>query len=78
MPNRWITFIKEWAKRRNISYNCALCDPLMRKEYYKKYPKKDAVFDKNANLGTLAKTLTQKYKYIMSDGKMQRIEIPNE
>ena len=35
---RWTEFIKDFAKRNNVSYGCAMSDPKLREEYYKKYP----------------------------------------
>jgi hypothetical protein len=39
MPNRWIEFVKNWAKDNNTSYGCALTKPEMRAEYHYRYPK---------------------------------------
>jgi hypothetical protein len=36
---RWTDFIKEWAKENNTTYGCAMSEPKMKEEYYKKYPK---------------------------------------
>lgn len=40
MPNRWVTFVKEFAAKNNISYGCALGKPELKSQYYAKYPKK--------------------------------------
>lgn len=40
MPNRWIEFVKSWAKKMNISYGCALSDPKLKLAYRKAYPTK--------------------------------------
>ena len=40
MPNRWVTFVKEWASKNGYSYGCALSKPEMREEYHNTYPKK--------------------------------------
>ena len=37
--SRWTEFIKDWAKKNNMSYGCAMSDTNMKEEYYKKYPK---------------------------------------
>ena len=37
---QWTEFIKDFAKKNNVSYGCAMTDPKLREEYYKKYPKK--------------------------------------
>jgi len=39
MPNRWITFVKQWASSNNIAYGCALSKPEMKAAYHKEYPK---------------------------------------
>lgn len=36
----WTDFVKEYAKKNNMSYGCALSDKTMKEEYYKKYPRK--------------------------------------
>lgn len=36
---KWTEFIKEYAKKNNISYGCAMSDPKMKEAYYKKHPK---------------------------------------
>lgn len=51
MPNRWITHIKEYAEKNKLSYNCSLCDPNMRREYYTKYPKKGVEIPKVSAYG---------------------------
>ena len=38
---RWTEFIKDFAKKNNMSYGCAMSDPKLRKEYYEKYPKQE-------------------------------------
>lgn len=44
--SRWVDFVKEWAKKNNISYGCALSNADMKAEYYKMYPKKVKKGDK--------------------------------
>lgn len=39
MPNRWITFVKNWASSNNIAYGCALSKPELKAAYNKEYPK---------------------------------------
>ena len=55
MPNRWITHIKEYAEKNKLSYNCSLCDPNMRREYYTKYPKKGVEIPKGDRMDRLFK-----------------------
>jgi hypothetical protein len=51
MPNKWITFVKEFAAKNNITYGCALTKPELKTEYYDKYPKQGSeVFSKNVGL----------------------------
>lgn len=33
MPSRWIEHVKEFAKKNNMSYGCALSDPNLKKGY---------------------------------------------
>jgi hypothetical protein len=40
MPNRWIEFVKSWAKKMNVSYGCALSNPQLKLAYRKAYPTK--------------------------------------
>jgi hypothetical protein len=40
MPNKWITFVREWSNRNNMSYGCALSKPECSAEYRRKNPKK--------------------------------------
>lgn len=35
MPNKWVDFVKEYAKKNNISYGCALSNTDMKNEYNK-------------------------------------------
>jgi len=35
MPSQWITFLKEYSKKNNISYACAMTDKKAREEYSK-------------------------------------------
>ena len=39
MPNRWITFVKQWASDHNLAYGCALSKPELKAAYNKEYPK---------------------------------------
>jgi hypothetical protein len=36
MGNKWTDFVKEYAKKHNMSYGCALSDKKMKEEYHKK------------------------------------------
>jgi len=36
---KWTEHVKEYAKKNNISYGCAMSDPKMKEAYYKKHPK---------------------------------------
>ena len=38
-PNRWVTFVREWSKKKKVTYMCAVSKPQLRVDYYKKYPK---------------------------------------
>ena len=38
--SRWTDWIKDYAKKNNMSYGCAMTDKKMRELYYKKFPKK--------------------------------------
>jgi hypothetical protein len=40
MPNKWITFVKEWSAKNSMSYGCALSNSTMKTDYYKKHPNK--------------------------------------
>jgi hypothetical protein len=40
MPNRWITYVKQWAAKKGMSYACALSQPQLKKDYRKAYPTK--------------------------------------
>ena len=33
MPNKWIEHVKEFCKKNNISYGCALSHPDLKKDY---------------------------------------------
>jgi len=35
MPNSWITHVKEYAKKNNLSYACALSQPDIKNGYEK-------------------------------------------
>ena len=37
--SKWTDFIKSWAAANNVTYGCAMSDPKMKEEYYKKHPK---------------------------------------
>ena len=37
MPSRWIEFVREWAKKNNMTYSCALSQPQCSQEYRAKY-----------------------------------------
>jgi hypothetical protein len=39
MPNKWTTFVKEWAAKNNLSYGCAMTKPECKDEYRKANPK---------------------------------------
>jgi hypothetical protein len=39
MPNKWITFVKDWATKNNTTYGCALSKPEMKSEYQQLNPK---------------------------------------
>jgi hypothetical protein len=40
MPNRWVEHVKEFARKNNISYGCALSDPNLKKGYIPKGDKR--------------------------------------
>ena len=40
MPNQWIDFIKDYAKKNNLSYSCAMSQPAAKQEYQEKYKNK--------------------------------------
>lgn len=50
MGNKWVEHVKKFSKKHNISYSCAITDPLCKSEY-KKIPytnnEKERDFDKN-------------------------------
>jgi hypothetical protein len=35
MPNKWVDYVKRWAKKNNMSYGCALTDPQLKIDYRK-------------------------------------------
>jgi len=35
MPNPWVTHVKNWASRNNMSYGCAISQPECKASYYK-------------------------------------------
>jgi len=35
MTNKWIDYVKRWAKKNNMSYSCALTDPQLKIDYRK-------------------------------------------
>lgn len=37
MTNRWIEFVKDFAKKNNLSYGCALSEPKLKEQYRAKY-----------------------------------------
>jgi hypothetical protein len=39
MPNRWTDFVKDFARRNDLTYGCAMSKPECKAEYKKKYPK---------------------------------------
>jgi hypothetical protein len=39
MPNAWTDFVKDFAKRNNTTYGCALSMPKCKEEYREKHPK---------------------------------------
>lgn len=39
MGTRWTDFVKQWAKKHDMAYGCALSNADMKKEYYKVFPK---------------------------------------
>ena len=40
MPNRWVEFIKEYARKHNLNYMCAMTQPAAKQEYQEKYKTK--------------------------------------
>ena len=51
MPNKWVSFVKDWAKKHNESYMCAMTKPECKSAYREAHPKalskkKQAVKDK--------------------------------
>lgn len=41
MANRWTNYVKQWAKKKGMSYGCALSQPQLKKDYRKAYPTKE-------------------------------------
>lgn len=39
MPNKWTTFVKDWATKNNTTYGCAISKPECKAEYQKANPK---------------------------------------
>jgi hypothetical protein len=38
MPNKWITFVKKYAAKHNLSYGCAISTPECKQEYHLQNP----------------------------------------
>mgnify|MGYP003121569642 CR=1 FL=1 len=76
---RWTDFVKEYAKKNNITYGCALTNPEMKEQYYKKFPKKSKEEDKKQKKAEEEErqkkmvrlvSINFKKKYIKSGDKM--------
>ena len=72
MPNKWIEHVKEFSKKHNISYGCALSHPDLKKDYEpvikkthkeKREEKEKIVFDQIRN------NILSKIKHMNDDDK---------
>ena len=53
MPNNWVSFVKDYASKNNLSYGCAMTKPECKSQYKEKY-------------GNRKKLSTKKEKELMS------------
>ena len=60
MANRWIEFVKNYAKEQNISYTCAMCE-IKTKNLYKPL-KKEAIKEEPKIFSKIVKVKKQKQK----------------
>ena len=73
MANRWIEFVKNYAKVNNISYTCAMCE-IKTKNLYKPL-KKEAIKEEPK---PVEKTITIKTKKPKTDKKQNKIKYYDE
>ena len=81
MANRWIEFVKAYAKENNISYTCSMCE-IKTKNLYKPL-KKEAIKEEPKIFSKIVKVKKQKQKQKKKKKKMKKyqnltmMKIPN-
>jgi TRAP-type C4-dicarboxylate transport system substrate-binding protein len=72
MPHKWIDHVKEFAKKNNISYACALTHPDLKKDYQpviKKSYKEKREEKQNIIINQMTQQLINKIKNMNADEK---------
>jgi hypothetical protein len=67
MSNRWVEFVRKWAKRHNKSYMCAATTKRCQAKYHKTYPElgkreKSTIRRTRRNKQKAQRELLEKYK----------------
>lgn len=75
MTNRWIEFVKDFAKKNNTTYGCALSDPKLKEQYRAKYgnrkklpakKEREAMAMEDINIKELSKSKTKTESELMA------------
>jgi len=62
MTNKWVEFVRKWAKKHRQTYMCAASKQKCREEYHTAYPKKGASTRKSLSPPITNKTRKNKTK----------------
>jgi len=75
MGSEWIGFVKQWAKKNNTTYSCALSTPECKQEYHKLHDKKgnrEFPLGKLIEFKKLMKPMIEQNKKQRKDAKRER------
>jgi DNA repair exonuclease SbcCD ATPase subunit len=76
--NKWVEHIKEWAKKNNTTYGCALTNIKCKEDYYKGIEKKATPKKTNLEKGIEKKATIKEDKNIIKEKEKELKQIANE
>jgi hypothetical protein len=69
MPNKWIEFVKKYAKENNISYACAISEA---SKVYQKQPKLSKIDELRKYYPSQLESIINKLNKYNNDGNLER------
>jgi hypothetical protein len=79
MSNNWVSHLRDFAKKNNISYGCAISNPQAKASYLQKYPTPEIVFDEYVDASELTQTDAKRwlkaFKTVLREHNLLRVKL---